>query len=157
MWRKCLWGYYECDDQFGSPGNSCISGSPYLGACRFFSLLSFYTGRYLNTNAHRHPCLLLEWNPQTQCSSGRRQFMPGDSPDQYSGDVWSVTSWGCRLSSDLSGYLKLCHGRFLPHPFQLFTNRLLPFDTVYTELLSSSLRTFLCLIKHRKHNSKQSE
>jgi hypothetical protein len=28
------------------------------------------------TNAHRHPCLEWDSNPRTQCSSGRRWFMP---------------------------------------------------------------------------------
>jgi hypothetical protein len=40
-------------------------------------------GRYLHTgqhknkiNAHIHPCLKWDWNQRSQCSSGRRQFMP---------------------------------------------------------------------------------
>jgi hypothetical protein len=40
-------------------------------------------GRYLHTgqhkhriNAHRHPCLEWDSNPRSQCSSGRRRFMP---------------------------------------------------------------------------------
>jgi hypothetical protein len=39
--------------------------------------------RYLHTdehthrrNAHRHPCLEWNSNPQSQCSNGRRRFMP---------------------------------------------------------------------------------
>jgi hypothetical protein len=40
-------------------------------------------GRYLHAeqrkyriNAHRHPCLEWDSNPRSQCSSGRRRFMP---------------------------------------------------------------------------------
>jgi hypothetical protein len=40
-------------------------------------------GHYLHTeqhkhrrNAHRHPCLEWDSNPRSQCSSGRRRFMP---------------------------------------------------------------------------------
>jgi hypothetical protein len=39
-------------------------------------------GRYLHTehhkhniNAHKHPCLVWDWNPRSQCSRERRQFM----------------------------------------------------------------------------------
>jgi hypothetical protein len=40
-------------------------------------------GRYLHTeqhkhriNVHRHPCLEWDSNPRSQCSSGRKRFMP---------------------------------------------------------------------------------
>jgi hypothetical protein len=65
------------------------------GLGRFFSLLIFLhcrtpgrgispsQGRYLHTGKHkhrtkaqRHPCLKWYSNPRSQCSSGRRQFMP---------------------------------------------------------------------------------
>jgi hypothetical protein len=63
---------------------------------RFFSLLMYTQsvgllgrgispsqGRYLyrrqhkhRINSHRHLCLKWDWNPRSQCSSGRRWFMP---------------------------------------------------------------------------------
>jgi hypothetical protein len=70
--------------------------SPLLGLGCFFSFLNFYIvgrtrwtgispsqGRYMHTgqhkyriNAHRYPCLKWDWNPRSQCVSGRRQLMP---------------------------------------------------------------------------------
>jgi hypothetical protein len=45
--------------------------------------ISPWQGRYPHTeqhkhriNAHRHPCLEWDSNPWSQCSSGRRRFMP---------------------------------------------------------------------------------
>jgi hypothetical protein len=69
---------------------------PFFGPWLLFSFLILYKvgrtpwtgispsqGRYLHTeqhkhriNAHRHPCLEWDSNPRSQCSSGRREFMP---------------------------------------------------------------------------------
>jgi hypothetical protein len=45
--------------------------------------ISLSQGRHLQTeqhkhriNTHRHPCLEWDSNPQSQCSSGRRRFLP---------------------------------------------------------------------------------
>jgi hypothetical protein len=78
-----------------SPFLSMVLG-PLVDLRRFFSYL-IYTqsiglltrgispsqGRYLHTeqqkhriNARRHPCLEWDSNPRSQCSSGRRKFMP---------------------------------------------------------------------------------
>jgi hypothetical protein len=49
-------------------------------------------GRYLRTeqhkhgiNAHRHPCLDWDSNPRSQCSNGRRRFIP-----QIARPLWSA-------------------------------------------------------------------
>jgi hypothetical protein len=54
--------------------------------------ISPWQGRYLHTgqykqsiNAHRHPCLKSDSNPSSQCSSGRRRFMP-----QTARPLWSA-------------------------------------------------------------------
>jgi hypothetical protein len=135
--------------------HASVAMQPLLGPWplfQFLDLLHSLLGRgsaatYTQTSMPR-----VGIEPTTPVFERRRQFMPSDSPDQYSGDVEFVTfirSFG----EILVWYLKLCHGHFLPHPCQLFTSNLLPFDTLYPELLSESLRAKvkmpLCLIKHR--------